>query len=1102
MDARGSSAGKKVMERSILVTIVVCVVLTFVDSRRAVAEMPNPLEKQLQQVDPTLLAQEARQRGDPRRGAVVFYMSPAGCPKCHSSDEEKSPLGPNLASLGPDVTDEQIIEGLLFPSRRIRKGYETLTLALFDGRIVTGLVVDDQDDDLVMRDSSDLEKEITVPKDEIDIRTIGETSMMPTGIVSALSGQRAFFDLASYVMSVARGGPEVARELKPLPEQLVVKDDSVNLNHAGILRRLKKKDFELGRSIYEGLCINCHGANGDRPSLPTARAFGRQELKFGADPYRMFLTLTLGNGLMAPMSHLSPKERYQVIFYIQEQFMKGRNPSYFTVDDAYLKTLPKGTETGEFVIREERDFGPALASQLGRDVTSALTIRLGGTTVSYNLHNMDQAGVWQGGFLDLSATQHYRRRGEKVPTPDGQMLTGLAGWQWGHGDTLDYPRDGLRRRGPLPTRWFDYHGHYLFDDRVILSYEIDGRSVLEMPREEPRQTAVRHTLQIGPGRGLLLAVAAPPEGDGSFKGVILPNARRPRSQHAAATGCMAVVGTLREGEPGDFMAAAAMGETNGLTWTVDERSRVVLHIPPDTQTRQIEVLCFEGSGIADFDRLANLVAKGRQHDPGSLEPYTYGGSQRWPDVLTTVGYLGFQRGAYALDTLTLPDATPWNTWFRTSALDFFPDGRMVVSTHGGDIWIVSGIDEDLMELRWKRFAGGLYEPFGVKVVDGTIYVTCKDRLTRLHDLNEDGEADYYESFSADTDVSSFFHSYNFDLQRDSKGYFYYSKCGQYTSYALPGSVIKISPDGREREVFCTGFRVPNGMGILPDDRLTASDNQGNWMPASKISLLKPGGFYGYVQTHSSGDAWAPDGGRIDASKVIPPESFDQPIIWMPQDVDNSSGGQVWADDERWGPLSGHMLHTSFGKGWLYYLMIQDVGDVSQAAIIKLPFDFRTGIMRARVNPSDGQVYATGLDGWNGNGRKGLLDRGIQRLRYRGGSYRMVSDCRVVRQGLVLDFNFPLDPDSAAEPSSYEGECWNYHWRHEYGSDQFSPTTDERGHDVLNIASVDGEPGGRRVTLVVPDLKPVHQIRLHLRLKDRRGDPFEETIYWTINRVPE
>ncbi len=1061
--------------------------VSFVDSLRA--------------IQPQTLATEALLRGDPKRGAIIFYTSAAGCVKCHLSGEETTPLGPDLAKLEPKVDAKHLVESLLYPSRSIRKGYETNTIVTAAGRVISGLVSRETAKEVVLRDSTNLQEEIVVPKDEIDERSLGAKSMMPEGLVATVGGLREFLDLLSYVLEVADGGADRAAELLPSPGQLAIKDDSKDLNHARIIGKFSKRDFEAGKKIYQGLCINCHGADGNKPSLPTARAFGRQKLKFGSDPYSMFMTLTRGNGLMAPTSHLSPKERYQVVHFIRKRFMKPSNPDYQTVTPDYLADLPKGTQSGEFEPVGDRDFGPALASQLGREITSALTVRLGSKTISYNLHSMEQAGLWRSGYLNLSATQHVRGRGEGVVTPQGKTLEGLAGWRWGHDGSLDFSREGLLPRGPLPNKWLDYRGHHIHGDQVVLRYHIDGREVLELPQDQPNSAAVRHSLRIGPGKALVLATGVHSDPTPTFEGILAAGSSRLTQDKGAAKSSVAISGQIAKQKLGAFTASFVSGDTSGLTWSVDNRHRLVLRIPADAKSRLIEVICYSGSGDAALEELHSMARQSagtKIVDPAAL---TSGGDLLWPKALKSVGYQGFGQGAYVVDTLSTPDSTPWNTWFRTSALDFLPDGRMVVATYGGDIWIVSGVDEDLLELKWRRFAGGLYEPFGVKVVNGLIYVTCKDRLTRLHDLNSDGEADFYESFSADEDVSSFFHAFNFDLQTDSHGNFYYAKPGQYTSYALPGAVVKISPNGKKREVFCTGFRTPNGMGILPDDRLTTSDNQGNWMPASKISLLKPGGFYGYVQTHARGEAWAPDGGRIDHTKVVPPTTFDQPIIWMPQDLDNSSGGQIWVDDPRWGPLSGRLLHTSFGKGWLYYLMMQDVGDVSQAAIIKLPHDFVTGIMRGRVNPKDGQVYVIGLDGWNGGGRRGLLDKGIQRVRYTGKPHRMVADCRVEPDGLQLRFNFALDPTSAVDLDSYRIEQWNYQWRPSYGSNTYHPKTDAPGKESVKMAAAILSADGRSVRLNIPEIHPVNQLQLRLNLKGQDGKAFAEEVYWTINRVP-
>ena len=1062
------------------------------------------LEEQLKSADPNTLARIARERGDPRRGAIVYYTSAAACVNCHLSDEGRPPLGPELSLLG-ELSDTHIIESLIDPSKSIRKGYETVAILTDAGEVISGMIVRQDEDVIRLRITSNLDVEKVIERERVEAIRVSGKSMMPEGLIASIREQRDFMDLARYVMEVAAGGPSKAVELQPSAEAIQPVDDTIDLDHAGIIQELRKRDFEAGERIYQGYCSECHGKDGNTPSLPTARAFGSQKLKFGSDPYQMFLTLSRGNGLMAPMRHLTPHERYQVVHYVREQFMKPTNPDYFKVDSDYLMQLPKGARTGSEIPLIERDYGPALASQLRRDYPSVLTIRLGEMTIAYDLHTMNQAGVWSGGFLDLSNTQHVRDRGEGTANPQGTEIRRLSGWSWGHQARLDYPSNGLPPRGPLPEDWMDYRGYYRFGQQVLLCYSIDGRAILETPSERDGQLV--HRMEIRPGAELKLCVA-----DGASFGADAVGIRtrdgNPVSEphHPALSGVATAVRHSGEGPGGGvadaFIAATVTGDIDGFSWHADSEQRLVLTIPASDRIREVEIVRAIGSGqehLREFVTGASPSSNSGAYD--SLQSMTRGGPPIWPDVIETVGYLGLETKGYALDTLTLPDQTPWNTWFRTSALDFFPDGRMALATYGGDIWIVSGIDRDLKSLKWKRFAGGLYEPMGVKVVDNKVYVTCKDRLVRLHDLNRDGEADFYESFSADPDVSVNFHAFNFDLQTDHQGNFYYAKSGHGSDADLPGVVFKISPDGKRREVYCTGFRTPNGMGMLPDGRPLASDNQGQWMPASKINLLEPGGFYGWVQTYSVPGMWAPGGGTIDLEKVEPPESFDPPLVWMPQDFDNSSGGQLWVEDPRFGPLAGHLLHTSFGKGWMSYLMTQQIGDTTQAAIIKLPFDFRTGIMRARVNPADGQVYATGLQGWNGGGRVGLRDSGVQRLRFTGKADLMVVDCRVEHDGLRVKFNEPLDVDASTRVSDYVAKRWNYRWRREYGSDMYSPTTGEIGAEDLPIESVSLGVDGRSVKLRIPNLVPVDQLHLMLRVRSQSGRSLEEEIYWTIHKIP-
>ena len=191
------------------------------------------LEQLLKAADVSTLVSETHRRGDPKRGALVFYRSTAACVNCHASGSGQSPLGPNIAKLleGIDpakLTDEYLIQSLLFPSKHLRKGFETVSVLTDDGKTLTGIVVDDNEQQLVLRSPTDLEHTIVIKKETIDTKTTSAVSIMPEGLISAFRDQAQFFDLAAYVIQVARGGPSLANELKPTEEQLAVNEDWLN----------------------------------------------------------------------------------------------------------------------------------------------------------------------------------------------------------------------------------------------------------------------------------------------------------------------------------------------------------------------------------------------------------------------------------------------------------------------------------------------------------------------------------------------------------------------------------------------------------------------------------------------------------------------------------------------------------------------------------------------------------------------------------------------------------------------------------------------------------------------------------------------------------
>lgn len=862
-----------------------------------------------------------------------------------------------------------------------------------------------------------------------------------------------------------------------------------DLDHAALIAGLDEESLERGRKTYMSACVSCHGADGTRPTNPQARPFATGVLVNGADPLSVYRTITDGFKTMPSNRWLAPEQTYDLVHYLRESFFREQNPTqYFDVNGDYLAALPKGRKHGvraddvdELV---DRDFGPVLATQLGDDVGACLTVRLASqVSMAYDLQLLESPGVWTGGFLELGQTQHYQQRGEARARPKGTLLSGLEGYGWGHDGVLDWDRSARPPRGPLPASMLDYHGHYLHGRDVVLSYAIDGREVLERPGIDATAglPVITHHLRVEPGADeLVLALCRTPEGVTSAESVF---------SEAGSEGGFLPWNLIARGAPfaedlAPFAAAAVLGDGR---LELDDEGRVLLRIAPSEVAREFYVLRLASDSPDDLEGFELMLDNLRENPlPESPSAQVGGGNARWPGELVTQGELG-DEAPYALDTLTVPSTNPWNAWIRTSALDFFEDGRAAVTTYGGDVWIVSGIDDDLEELRWRRFAAGMFEPMGVRVIDGFVYVTCRDRITRLHDLNDDGEADFYESFFADPDVSPNFHAFNFDLQTDDEGFLYYAKSGQYTDFALPGGILKVAPDGSGYEVYCTGLRTPNGMGMSPDGRPLVSDNQGNWIPASKISLARPGGFYGVfksINTNRPGKQTRDD--------------FDPPVAWMPQAFDSSSGGQLWVDDERFGPLSGRYLHTSFGKGWMYGLTIDEH---EQGAMWRLPFQFDAGLQRLRVNPSDGQVYTVGLSGWQGPADG--ADSCLQRVRYSDGDEPVLIAARAHALGVELEFSAPIKAESTRALENYSARRWNYKWTSNYGSAHYSVSQPEReGEDDVVVRAAVLDPGGRKLLIEFADMRPCHQLFLRFEVQGAAGEPIAQDVYLTVHKVPE
>ena len=369
---------------------------------------------------------------------------------------------------------------------------------------------------------------------------------------------------------------------------------------------------------------------------------------------------------------------------------------------------------------------------------------------------------------------------------------------------------------------------------------------------------------------------------------------------------------------------------------------------------------------------------------------------------------------------------------RLSGFDFLPDGRhAAVCTWDGDVWLVGGIDTPAQGLTWRRIASGLFQPLGLKIVAGQIFVACRDQIVRLRDSNGDGETDFYENFNSDHQVTEHFHEFAMGLQTDAEGNFYYAKAARHGLPAVVphhGTLLRVSKDGTRTEILATGFRAPNGVCLNPDGTFFLTDQEGFWTPKNRINWVKPGRLLwqhvGLSRRHRL------VGQRDGAAGLLDHQRHGS--------LARRAALGRRARTRRWEPLRGALLTLSYGNGKIFVVPHEIVGGQMQGGVCALPIPpLPTGVMRGRFHPVDGQLYACGLFAWAGDRTQ---PGGFYRVRATGKPMFVPIGLQARHDGLAITFTGPLDRKTAVRPSHYTAKTWSLKRTVNYGSDHHRRTT--------------------------------------------------------------
>ena len=736
--------------------------------------------------------------------------------------------------------------------------------------------------------------------------------------------------------------------------------------------------------------------------------------------------------------------------------------------------------------------GRSLGEGFPEDNISArvLAIKLGeNAAMAFDTDMLRWSVAWTGDFLPMVTMAQisyndFHNKDNLLPVIGGaaKLATGqYPGWTAGDPQFND-PRPPASHPdalpwGPMPQELGRWNGVYVLDEGVVLSYTIQGTNILERPGvvEAGGEQAFTRTFDLREQKEMLtLAAAEVTDGVG---------------QEVSGN-----VGYLTHGPDGSLLTAVGIVEASeGIEVQIIDNRYLTVQVSAGQKSEPFTVVLWQGNADqkAVFEELLNQVTS-------DFPAYDKGSTSRWKEKVLTKGQVSPDTAAYVVDDLTLPIPNPWNRNVRLVDISFFDGDKAAAVSFEGDVWIVEGINDRLNRLSWKRYASGLYEPQSIEVVEGEVFVFGKEGIVRFHDLNDDGEADYYENFSHIMAQSIETREWAADMVAAPEGGFYVAKFGALdmgpetsspksllgfrAGSPHDGSILKISADGQSLETIATGFRGPY-IGINPETGVvSASDQQGNFMPSTPVMLVNKGDYYGVPPT-----------AHLDPIPEVTP-----PLLWIPHGVDRSGVSQVWVNSNKMGGLDGHMIHFSYGRPGLFKVLIDSVDQQLQGGVSVIKGQYPAPTMKGAVNPEDGQLYFTGFSLWGTNTQ---TISALGRLRYTGKDSDLPAAFAVREGGIALTFDLALDEASVTDISKYQVKRWNYHRTEKYGSGHFrmDGTPGDENMPVLKAFLSDDK---KTIFLAVPNMEKVMQMSLAYEIKTADGHAINDNFYFTVNELVE
>ncbi len=513
-----------------------------------------------------------------------------------------------------------------------------------------------------------------------------------------------------------------------------------------------------------------------------------------------------------------------------------------------------------------------------------------------------------------------------------------------------------------------------------------------------------------------------------------------------------------------------------------DETHAVVHIPAHRGEISFEVLTVVCADKAEAERLLPKLIPAKVAPPELMrvsEPPASKPTNAVPAWVMTNAPVVREEAGFRIEQLQTQ-----NSKLQTSpitGLDFLPSGELAFCTTRGEVFIVGPLDNPTNAPALRRFARGLMEPAGLRVLSGEIFIAQKCELTRLRDTDGDGEADFFECVSQGWGFNGNARQFATGPVADKEGRLHVFLDARGARWEVPfrGWDARFSRAGKDFEGWASGFHSPGGA-LSIGGEIFVTDNAGPWVSAAKLIHVRESQFQGHPATQP-----APQ------EQFKEPKEFAPPAVWFPSRLAKRVAGFAVAP-ESWGAFAGQVI-VADGEGGLLRVSLEQVNGAWQGAAWPLLQNLSLRATRLAMS-ADGKLYLGGATDGN--------TAALARISLPTPLPFEVKSVKAHADGFELTFTQPVDAASAGKPVSYEVSQFSYRHEAAPGVEHDFDGADGRA-STLKVAAASVAANGLSVRLKIPGLRAGFVTVIRAAGLRSAAQPLRhDTFFYTLNQLPK